>query len=111
MGVINVKKFGLAFGLTSLVLYSGSVLVMALTGREGTIVFFNTLLHGLDVTSIIRMDMSLAEMLIGVVQAFVMAWFVGALIASIYNFHFIKQDPDEGKEMSPLEARKKVSGQ
>ena len=111
MGVINVKKFGLAFGLTSLILYSGSILVMALTGRAGTIIFFNTLLHGLDVTSIIRMDMSLAEMLIGIVQAFIMAWLVGATIASIYNFHFIKQDSNEGKEMSPLEARKKSSGQ
>ncbi len=109
MGVINVKKFGLAFGLTSLILYSGSVLVMAFTGREGTIIFFNTLLHGLDVSSIIRMDMSLTEMFIGMAQSFIMAWLVGATIASIYNFHFIKQNPKEGEEMSPYKAFKKAS--
>ena len=92
MSHLNVGKFGLAFGLTSLILYAGSVLIIGLTGQKGTIVFFNTLLHGLDVSSIVRTDMSLTEMFIGIAQSFIMAWFVGAMIATIYNFSFIKQD-------------------
>lgn len=92
MGVINVKKFGLAVGLTFALLHLGCVSVILLTSRDTTIAFFNSLLHGLDVTSILRTDMSAGEMIYGFVQIFVIGWLIGASIASIYNFHFIRFD-------------------
>ena len=92
MGVINPKKFGLAVGLTFAILHLGCVTVVLLTSRETTIAFFNSLLHGLDVRSILRTDMSATEMVYGFVQIFVIGWLTGASIASIYNFHLIKFD-------------------
>jgi len=92
MGVINVKKFGLAVGLTLVFLRLGCAIVILTTNREQAILFFNTILHGIDVTMILRTQMSAMEMFYGFVQIFVLGWLAGASIASIYNFHFIKFD-------------------
>jgi|TARA_R100000935_G_scaffold58905_1_gene99420 hypothetical protein len=58
---------------------------MSTAGREGTIDFFNSLLHGLDTTSIIRMDVPLWEAGLGIVQTFILGWLIGACIAAFYN--------------------------
>ncbi|WP_242928447.1 DUF5676 family membrane protein [Pontibacter vulgaris] len=85
MNRINVKKLGFAFGSTGALLYIGCILVMATVGRDGTIKFFNSLLHGLDVSAVIRMDVPLWEALVGIVETFILAWLIGACIAAIYN--------------------------
>lgn len=85
MNRINIKKLGFAVGLTGALLYLGCMVVMLTAGREGTIDFFNSLLHGLDTTSIIRMDVPLWEAAIGIVQTFIIGWLIGALIAAFYN--------------------------
>ena len=88
MNHINIKKLGLAFGLTGALLYFGCALVMFGLGHDATVKFFNTLLHGLDVSSIIRLNISPIEELIGIVQTFILCWLIGACIASIYNASF-----------------------
>ena len=85
MNHINIRKFGLAFGITGALLYFGCALVMLILGHDSTVKFFNTLLHGLDVSSIIRMNISLVEELLGLVQTFILSWLIGACIAGIYN--------------------------
>lgn len=85
MGAINIKRFGFAFGATFALLYLGCVFVMATAGKEVTIRFFNSLLHGLDVTSIIRMNMPIGEMITGIIEIFILGWLTAAAIASIYN--------------------------
>jgi len=85
MHPIHVCKFGLAFGATLALLHLGCVAVMAVVGQEGSILFFNSLLHGLDVTSIIRMDMPVGEMIMGIVQTSILGWLFGAAVARIYN--------------------------
>jgi hypothetical protein len=85
MNRINVKKFGFALGLTGALLYAGCMVVLATAGQEGSITFFNSLLHGLDTTSIIRINVPIWEALIGIVQTFLIAWLTGALIAVLYN--------------------------
>lgn len=82
---LNIKKFGLAFGLTGALLYVGCVLVMATVGREGTVKFFNSLLHGLDTSSIIRMDVPVLEVFFGIIQVFILSWLIGACVAAFYN--------------------------
>lgn len=86
MDIINIKKFGLAVGTTFALLYLGCVLVMTTVGKEGTIFFFNSLMHGIDVSSILRMNMPLWEMTTGIIEIFILGWLTGATIASIYNF-------------------------
>lgn len=85
MNYINVKKFGFAVGSTLALLYLGCMLVMFAAGREGATRFFNSLLHGLDVSGIIRMDMPLWEAVIGIIETFILGWLTGACVAAIYN--------------------------
>ena len=85
MGYINVKKFGFAVGSTIALLYLGCMLVMFTVGADGTARFFNSLLHGLDVSGIIRMNMPLWEALIGIIEIFILGWLSGASVAAIYN--------------------------
>lgn len=85
MNRLNVKKFGFAVGATVALLYLGCMLVMFTVGANGTARFFNSLLHGLDVSGIIRMDMPLWEAVIGIVEIFILGWLSGACVAAIYN--------------------------
>ncbi len=83
--IINAKKFGFAVGITLTLLYLGCAIVMATVGHDGTVKFFNSLLHGLDVSTIVRMNVSLGEAAIGLVETFVLGWLFGACIAGFYN--------------------------
>lgn len=95
---INVRKMGLAVGLTFALLHLGCVSVILFTSRETTVAFFNSLLHGIDVTAILRTEMSAREMTYGFFQIFVLGWLIGASIGSIYNFHFMRFD-NKAREM------------
>jgi len=90
MNTINVKRLGLALGTTLGLLYLGCVFVMSTVGEKAAILFFNSLLHGIDVTSIIRMNMPIWEMIMGVIEVFILGWLTGAAIASVYNFRLRK---------------------
>ncbi len=85
MQKLNVKKLGLAIGLTGVLLYFGCMILMTTVGHDGTVKFFNSLLHGLDVSTVIRMEIPLWEAGIGIVQIFILGWLTGACIAAIYN--------------------------
>lgn len=88
MRTINVKKLGLAFGLTGALLYLGCIIVMTTVGHDGTIKFINSLLHGLDVSSIIRLNIPIWEAGAGIVETFIIGWLAGACVAAIYNAGF-----------------------
>ena len=88
---INVKKLGLAFGLTGALLYLGCMLVMATVGHDDSIKFFNSLLHGLDVSSIMRTSVPLWEAGMGIIQIFILGWLTGACIAGFYNAFVIQK--------------------
>lgn len=85
MKTLNVKKLGLAFGSTAALLYLGCIILMITVGQEGTVAFFNTLLHGFDTSVVIRMDIPWWQSVLGIIQTFILAWLAGALIAAIYN--------------------------
>ena len=85
MNRINIKKLGFSVGLTGAVLYLGCMIVMQTAGQASTIKFFNSLLHGIDVSNIIRMNVPILEALIGIVQTFIIGWLIGASIAVFYN--------------------------
>lgn len=83
---INIKRAGFALGTTGVVMYLGCIVIMAVLGREGTIKFFNSLLHGLDVSSIVRQEIPIWEALLGIIQTFVIGWVIGAFFGLCYNF-------------------------
>ena len=82
---INPIRLGWAFGVTFSLMYLGCVIVMLLVGHDGTVLIFNSLLHGVDVSNIIRMDMPFWEMGMGICLTFLLAWFTGATVGSVYN--------------------------
>ena len=84
----DTKKMGFAFGITGGLLYLGCMLVMATVGHSGTVKFFNSLLHGVDVSSIIRKGIPLWEAGVGIVETFILSWVVGVCVAGIYNITF-----------------------
>ncbi len=61
------------------------MILMITVGQSGTVAFFNSLLHGLDVSSIIRNETPLWEACVGIIETFILGWLVGACIAAIYN--------------------------
>lgn len=85
MLTINIRKFGFATGLTGALLYLGCIIVMTTVGHDGTVKFFNSLLHGLDVRSLIRMNVPFWEVCMGIVETFILGWLIGASVAAIYN--------------------------
>lgn len=91
MEKLSIKRLGMAVGSTGAILYLGCILLMITVGREGTIWFFNSLLHGLDTSSIIRMNVPVWQALLGIVQTFILGWLIGAVIASVYNIG-LKED-------------------
>lgn len=91
MTVINAQRFRLAFGMTFALLYIGCALLMLIAGREASIFFFNSIIHAIDVNSIIKTDMPLSEMLLGIIEMFILGWLTGATIAGIYNFRLKKE--------------------
>jgi 2TM family of unknown function (DUF5676) len=85
MNRLNVKKLGFAIGLTGTLAYLGCMIIMFTAGKESTVKFFNSLLHGLDTSQVIKMDVSIGEALLGIVQTFILGWLVGVCIAVFYN--------------------------
>lgn len=83
---LSINAFGLAVGTTGAILYLGCMIVMNLLSEDLTITFFNSLMHGIDVTDIIRTDIPLWEAGLGIVQMFILGWLSGACVAGIYNF-------------------------
>ena len=82
---IDIKRFGLAWGVVGALLYLGCAFIMMTAGKNSVVFFLNSLFHGLDVAPILRTEMPVWEMILGVLESFVFSWLVGAAIASIYN--------------------------
>jgi len=85
MNKLSIPRFGFAVAVACAVSYLGCVFVMMTVPQDVAIRFFNSLMHGVDVTTIMRWDMPLWETVLGVVEIFVLGWLFGALIAGCYN--------------------------
>ena len=84
--ILSPRQLGVAFGLTGVVFYLGCMVTMSTVPREKAIMFFNSLLHGIDVTPILRKNVPIREVMLGIVSTFVLGWFAGAMIAGFYNW-------------------------
>lgn len=85
MGKLNNRKFAIASGLTSLVIYLGCFLIMTILGKEFIVKLSNLLFHGMDFTNIIRTEIPIIETLIGAIASFVFWGLIGYQLALIYN--------------------------
>lgn len=86
MNKINSKKLGLAIGTTGVILYLACMCFMLIAGNEGTTWVFNSILHGLDVTSINQVHVPFEQTTVGIILTFILGWIAGYLIGIIYNW-------------------------
>jgi len=82
---LNPKCLGLGFGATGVVFYLGCILTMATVPHEQAVIFFNSLLHGLNVEPILKTSVPAGDVALGLVTTFILGWFAGVLIAGFYN--------------------------
>lgn len=82
---LNPKYLGLAFGATGVLFYLGCMLTMATVSHDKSVVFFNSLLHGLDVGPILKSSVPDSQVVLGLATIFILCWLGGVLIAGIYN--------------------------
>ena len=82
---LSVTRLGFACGMLLVVLYGASVLIVMTGPRDTVVAFFNSVLHGIDVTSMMRWDMPWWEMIVGVLEVFILGWLCGMLTAMFYN--------------------------
>lgn len=85
MNRLQVLRSGFALGTTAALLYLGCVFVMWTVPQATVVLFFNSLMHGLDVEPILRWNIRWWESLLGLVQIFILGWLIGASFAVLYN--------------------------
>jgi hypothetical protein len=85
MEKLNQKKFALASGLTSVVIYLGCFLTMSMLGKDALVKLSNLLFHGMDFSTVIRMNIPIGETLLGVLISFVFWGIMGYVLAVVYN--------------------------
>ncbi len=85
MQTLSLRRLGFALGAGFALAYLGCVFVMLTVPNEAAIRFFNSILHGVDVTTIMRWDMPWTEVLVGVLKVFILGWLFGAVLAALYN--------------------------
>ncbi len=90
---LRANRLGCAVGATATLFYLACMLVMTMLPRETATVFFNSLLHGVDVGPILRIRVPTYEVVIGLISTFILGWIAGALVAAFYNW---------GLDRSPL---------
>jgi len=82
---LQALKLGMAFAVAGVSMYIGCLVLMLILGKEETIWFFNSILHGFDVTNSIRMNVPLAQTASGIIITAGISCFIGWLIAFVYN--------------------------
>ncbi|MGK0172816.1 MAG: hypothetical protein ACI9W2_004557 [Gammaproteobacteria bacterium] len=69
---LNPNYPGLAFGSTGVVFFLGCMLTMASVSHDQAVVFFNSLLHGLDAGPILKTSVSASPVALGLVTIFIL---------------------------------------
>ena len=79
MNAIHIRKFSMAVGLTWVCCTSVCAVVLVSVGKEATVSFFNSLLHGMD-TAPSSAWIFLYEVCIRLVETFILGWLVGRVL-------------------------------
>ena len=85
MEKLSKRKFAIASGLTSVIVYLGCFLTMVVLGKDSLVKLSNLLFHGMEFENIIRMDIPIGETLVGAIVSFLFWGLMGYILAVIYN--------------------------
>lgn len=91
MGNLNPRVIALSLGSVSGIVYIACVLLFAIAPRAG-IALANTMVHGLDLTLIMRPSMApFGAIIVGLAEIAVLGYLVGWLFAAVYNYFLNKK--------------------
>ena len=82
---LSVTRLGFAYAMLFASLYAASMMIVMAGSRDTVVAFFNSVLHGIDVGPIMRWDMPWWEMVVGVLEVFLLGWLCGMATAIFYN--------------------------
>jgi len=82
---LSVKRMGFAGAMVGVLSYAGCMAFMKVLPEEIVIRVSNSLMHGLDVTPIMRSEVPMTDSLIGIVEIGVLGFLAGAALALFYN--------------------------
>lgn len=85
MNSLSPKRLGLALGITGVLFYLGCILLMQSVDKETFMLLANSLCHGIDMGSIVRMDIPWWESALGMAGIFLLCWLFGYIMAVLYN--------------------------
>ena len=85
MQKLSPFRLGIAFGTAGVVFYVGCMIFMSTAPSDSVAWISNSVLHGVDVTSVMRESIPLGQSLFGILSTFIGGFVFGALSASIYN--------------------------
>jgi len=81
---LNIKRTALSLAIVAAVLYIACALLIVIA-PDFTIGLFSNLFHGIDITKIADMSISLGSTIIGLVEIIIYALIAGGLFAWVYN--------------------------
>ena len=90
MQKLSPLPLGVAFGTAGVVYYVGCMIFMATATSDAVAWISNSVLHGVDVTSVMRESISLGQSLTGILLTFLGGLVFGALSAGIYNDFLVR---------------------
>ncbi len=85
MNKLSSKKFGIASGITGVIVYILCYLLMTILGKETLGKLANLLFHGVDFSNILRMNIPIFETILGLVISFLFWGLTGYLLSFFYN--------------------------
>lgn len=86
MEKLSTKAVSLSFGITTASVYIACVIFVAVAPLETTIAIGNSLVHGIDISSIATKRISFITATIGLVVSFIGTVAIGYIFASLYNW-------------------------
>ena len=85
MNTLNPRQVGAALAATMSILYAACALLITVVPKNIAITFYNSLMHTIDVTTILGNAPTIGEFIIGLICIAIISWLVGATFAILYN--------------------------
>ena len=85
MDRLSVARLGFAIGALFAALYGANMVIVMAGLHDTVVVFFDSILHGIDVGSIMRWNMPWWEMVVGLIEVFILGWLCGMATAIFYK--------------------------
>lgn len=82
---LSIKRLGFAGAAVGVLSYIACMATMKILPTETVVRLSNSLMHGVDVTSIMRANVPISDVMIGIIEIAVLGWLFGAGLALFYN--------------------------